>query len=153
MATYWCLNEITAIYFNRWYYQTAFFWWKFYCFDSNITFALKGPFNNVSLSVHVIVWCRTSHYTWWRHQMELFQRHWPFMRGIHRSPVDSPHKGPARGNSMFVSDYVRFVGCFSQPNLESEIKGDCTSTWDSQVAGVSQASGNNTAAAYKLLCR
>ena len=23
-----------------------------------------------------------------------FRRYWPFVRGIHRSPVDSPHKGP-----------------------------------------------------------
>ena len=26
-----------------------------------------------------------------------FQRHWPFVRGIHRSPVNSPHKGQWRG--------------------------------------------------------
>ena len=32
-------------------------------------------------------------YSWWRHQMETFPRHWPFVRGIHRSPVNSPHKG------------------------------------------------------------
>ena len=30
---------------------------------------------------------------WWRHQMEHFPRYWPFVRGIHRSPVESPHKG------------------------------------------------------------
>ena len=31
-------------------------------------------------------------FTWWRHQMETFPRYWPFVKGIHRSPVDSPHK-------------------------------------------------------------
>ena len=31
--------------------------------------------------------------TWWRHQMEPFSRHCPFVRRTHRSPVDSPHKG------------------------------------------------------------
>ena len=31
--------------------------------------------------------------SWWRHQMETFQRYWPFVRGIHRSPVNYPHKG------------------------------------------------------------
>ena len=31
--------------------------------------------------------------SWWRHQREPFPRYWPFVRGIHRSPVDSPHKG------------------------------------------------------------
>ena len=34
----------------------------------------------------------------WKH----FPRHWPFVRGIHRSPVNSPHKGLWRGASMFL---------------------------------------------------
>ena len=38
---------------------------------------------------------------WWRHQMKHFPRHWPFVRGIHRSPVNSPHKGQWRGALMF----------------------------------------------------
>ena len=29
----------------------------------------------------------------WKH----FPRHWPFVRGIHRPPVNSPHKGQWRG--------------------------------------------------------
>ena len=33
----------------------------------------------------------------WKH----FPRYWPFVRGIHRSPVDSPHKGQDRGALMF----------------------------------------------------
>ena len=39
--------------------------------------------------------------TWWRHQMENVPRDWPFVRGIHRSPVSSPHKGQWRGALMF----------------------------------------------------
>ena len=39
--------------------------------------------------------------TWWCHQMKLFPRHWSFVRGIHRSPVNSPHKGQWRGALMF----------------------------------------------------
>ena len=39
--------------------------------------------------------------TWWRHQMEHFPRYWPFVRGIHRWPVNSPHKGQWRGALMF----------------------------------------------------
>ena len=38
---------------------------------------------------------------WWRHQMETFPRYWSFVRGIHRSPVNSPHKGQWRGTLMF----------------------------------------------------
>ena len=33
----------------------------------------------------------------WKH----FPRYWPFVRGIHRSPVYSPHKGQWRGTFMF----------------------------------------------------
>ena len=33
----------------------------------------------------------------WKH----FPRYWPFMRGIHRSPVNSPHKGQWRRALMF----------------------------------------------------
>ena len=33
----------------------------------------------------------------WKH----FPCHWPFVRGIHRSPVNSPHKGQWRGALMF----------------------------------------------------
>ena len=33
----------------------------------------------------------------WKH----FPRYWPFVRGIHRSPVNSPHKGQWRGVLMF----------------------------------------------------
>ena len=33
----------------------------------------------------------------WKH----FPRYWPFVWGIHRSPVNSPHKGQWRGTLMF----------------------------------------------------
>ena len=33
----------------------------------------------------------------WKH----FPRYWPFVRGIHRLPVNSPHKGQWRGALMF----------------------------------------------------
>ena len=35
----------------------------------------------------------------WKH----FLRNWPFVRGIHRSPMNSPHKGQWRGASMFFN--------------------------------------------------
>ena len=43
----------------------------------------------------------------WKH----FPRYWPFVRGIHRSPVNSPHKGQWRGAFMFclipwINDWV-----------------------------------------------
>ena len=44
----------------------------------------------------------------WKH----FPRYWPFVRGLHRSSVNSPHKGQWRGALMFslicawISDWV-----------------------------------------------
>ena len=38
----------------------------------------------------------------WKH----FPRYWPFVRGIHRSPVNSPHKGQWRGALIFSLIYV-----------------------------------------------
>ena len=51
-------------------------------------------------------WCRvftvsTFQRSWWRHQMETFPRSWPFVWRIHRSPVNSPHKGLWRGALLF----------------------------------------------------
>ena len=47
----------------------------------------------------LMVWGSFSHddVIKWRH----FPRYWPFVRGIHRSPVNSPHKGQWRGALMF----------------------------------------------------
>ena len=38
----------------------------------------------------------------WKHYL----RYWPFVQGIHRSPVNSPHKGQWRGALMFSLIYV-----------------------------------------------
>ena len=43
----------------------------------------------------------------WKH----FPRYWPFVRGIHRSPVNSPHKGQWRGALMFTLICVWINGC------------------------------------------
>ena len=44
----------------------------------------------------------------WKH----FPRYWPFVRGIHRSPVNSPHKGQWRGALMFTLICVWINGIF-----------------------------------------
>ena len=36
--------------------------------------------------------------SWWRHH---FPCYWPFLRGVHRSPVNSHHKGQWRGALIF----------------------------------------------------
>ena len=47
---------------------------------------------------------------WWCHQMDIFSNYWPFVRGIHRSPVNSPHKGQWRGALMFSFICTRING-------------------------------------------
>ena len=42
----------------------------------------------------------------WTH----FPRYWPFVRRIHRSPVNSPHKGQWRGALMFTLICARIKG-------------------------------------------
>ena len=52
------------------------------------------------------------HGAWWRHQMKTFSHYCPFVRGIHLSLMNSPHKGQWRGVSVFsfhcawINDWV-----------------------------------------------
>ena len=47
-----------------------------------------------------------THWFRWSHddviKWKYFPRNWPFVWGIHRSPVNSPHKGQGRGALMFA---------------------------------------------------
>ena len=47
----------------------------------------------------------------WKH----FPRYWPFVRGIHRSSVNSPHKGQWRGALMFSLICVWINGWVNNP--------------------------------------
>ena len=87
-------------------------------------FVPKGPINNIPALVQIVSWCRTGDKPLseammakfathicvtrpqcvnhddvikWKH----FPRYWPFVRGIHRSTVNSPHKGQWRRALMF----------------------------------------------------
>ena len=73
---------------------------------------------NFQRAVYVCCWCWCRH-RWafeiqgpwqfhddvikWKH----FPRYWPFERGIHRSPVNTPHKGQWRGALMFSLIFAR----------------------------------------------
>ena len=79
----------------------AYFHLPYFYVSNNISFlpgALVFP-----LSIDVIYTFSLRIKTWhddiikWKH----FPRYWPFVRGIHRSPVNSPHKGQWRGALMF----------------------------------------------------
>ena len=64
---------------------------------------LKPKWNNCCSTVHDDV-------IKWKH----FPRHWPFVRRIHRSPVNSPHKGQWRGTLMFSLIGTWIHGCVNR---------------------------------------
>ena len=94
-----------------------------------------GRMWNHFASMSVSIW-RT---TWRHHQIQTFPRYWPFVRGIHRSPVNSPHKGQWRGALMFSLIYVWINGWVN--NREScdlrrhRTYYDVTVTWPERVIG------------------
>ena len=48
---------------------------------------------------------KTDHHDYvikWKH----FPRNWPFVRGIHRSPANSPHKEPATPKMLSFDDVI-----------------------------------------------
>ena len=53
----------------------------------------------------------------WKH----FPRYWPLVRGIHRSPVNSPHKGQWRGTVMFSLIYAR-INCWINNREASDLR-------------------------------
>ena len=48
---------------------------------------------------------------WWRHQMETFSTSLVFVRGIHRSSANSPHKSQWRGALVFSLICAWINGC------------------------------------------
>ena len=65
----------------------------------------------------------------WKH----FPRNWPFVRGIHRSPVNSPHKGQWRGALMLPLICVWINGW--ENNLEAGDSRRCCAHYDVTVMG------------------
>ena len=71
--------------------------WLIACLSSSLVVGSASM--NTSLGDDVIKW---------KH----FPRYWPYVRGIHRTPVNSPHKGQWRGALMFslicvwINDWV-----------------------------------------------
>ena len=87
---------------------------KYNYFHTRIWMPKRGPHNDsyfvsallckkwrLSFSVRTTICCPRPAFhddvIKWKH----FPRYWPLLRGIHRSPVNSPHKGQRRGALMF----------------------------------------------------
>ena len=53
----------------------------------------------------------------WKH----FSRYWPFVRGVHRCPMNSPHKGQWRGTLMFSLICAR-INCWVNNREAGELR-------------------------------
>ena len=84
-----------------------------------ISIRCTGIFNRCSLDS--FLWAQHDDVIKWKR----FPRHCPFVRGIHRSPVHSPHKGQWRGALMFTLICARINGWVN--NREAgDIRRHCT---------------------------
>ena len=57
----------------------------------------------------------------WKH----FPRYWPFVRGIHRWPVNFPHKGQWRGALIF-SLICAWTNCWVNNRVAGDLRRHCT---------------------------
>ena len=91
--------------------------WKTWLTSSPFVGVLRR-FNAQVIVMKCISWWRFIHHvqmtSWTSHddviKWKHFPRYWPFVRGIHRSPVNSPHKGQWRGALMFSLISTRLNG-------------------------------------------
>ena len=60
----------------------------------------------------------------WNH----FPRHWPFVRGIHWSPVNSPHKGPWRG-ALILSLICAWINGWVNNHEAGDLRRHRPSLW------------------------
>ena len=77
---------------NIWYFRWEIFIAMHFFGFCVVTFTLSTPHDDVIK---------------WKH----FPRYWPFVRGIHRPPVNSPHKGQWRGALKF-SFICSWINCW-----------------------------------------
>ena len=97
---YWC-KMITLFPSGQWVtYCVAYVIARLFWFCNNIS---RGKWSDCSC-LYILLLLSHSHISAprddvikWKH----FLRYWPFVRGIHRSPVNSPHKGRWHGALVF----------------------------------------------------
>ena len=87
------------------------YWWILYIVTAHNIFVF--PSNNC---------------TWWRHQMENFPRYWLFVREIHRSPMNSPHKGQWRG-ALMLSLIWAWINVWVNNRKAGDLGRHCTPSW------------------------
>ena len=82
--------------------------WQYYSVDVSLPFSIRPSVTSLCTYIQTFAGYRDNIalylYTHWHDDVikyNHFPRYWPFVRGIHRSPVNSPHKGQWRGALIF----------------------------------------------------
>ena len=82
-------------------------WYKIVCMGDILNWLIWINFLSIlSIYVQFGVYRHHDDVIKWKH----FPRNWPFVRGIHRPPVNSPHKGQWRGALMITLICARING-------------------------------------------
>ena len=84
---------------------------------SDVTTSLMASQNTSNSTVHSTI-CLSQHKK--KHQRV---RYWPFVMGIHRWPVDSPHKGPVMWKVFPLCDIIMCDGLSSVRPMSSCTNG------------------------------
>ena len=80
--------------------QTFYFWGTFYHYSDVIMGVMESQINSLTIVYSKLFRCRSK-----KTPKLCVTGPWPFVRGIHRSPVNSTHKGPVT-RKMFPFDDV-----------------------------------------------
>ena len=102
MAVNWSMDSGIERWVNRWMKDRKIF------LLMKLIIASKIWYTHYSIDVISVFKCLHDDVIKWKH----FPRNWQFVRGIHRSSVNSPHKGQWRGALMFslicvwINDWV-----------------------------------------------
>ena len=97
--TLWCYSNENCILLSLWATYLTFEQQLRYCslMYTQSCCSLQLCITNTGWSVNIFPWIYHDDVIKWKH----FPRYWPFVRGIHRSPVNSLHKGQWGGCMMF----------------------------------------------------
>ena len=94
--------------------DSQYHWLTLTCFAFIRLLPYLTGYHHSTILPNVVLWCVTCTSLISRHDCVIkwkhFPRYWPFVRGIHRSPMNSPHKGQWRGTLMFSLFYVWMTG-------------------------------------------
>ena len=105
MGTHFLSGRLVWLYSKSWFLCDLFTLITLGCFSGTGTMVWTVSVSDVNLKY---MGKHHDDVIKWKH----FPRNWPFVRGIHWSPVNSPHKGQWRGTLMFslicagINDWV-----------------------------------------------